>query len=84
MRYIIPQKLLDYFVNDALKNKADKKLLETLAFGVGQLKDDCIVIEEIIFPTQTSTDVSVEDAGMENYHSFKGETISNHVFNFRN
>ena len=68
MRYIIPQKLLDYFVNDALKNKADKKLLETLAFGVGQLKDDHIVIKEIIFPTQTSTDVSVEDAGMNTYH----------------
>ena len=67
MKYIIPQKLLDYFVNDALKNKADKKLLETLAFGVGQLKDDCIVIEEIIFPSQTLTDVSVEDAGMNNY-----------------
>ena len=68
MRYIIPQKLLDYFVNDALKNKADKKLLETLAFGVGQLKDDHIVIEEIIFPSQTSTEVSVEDAGMNKYH----------------
>ena len=68
MRYIIPQKLLDYFVNDSLKNKADKKLLETLAFGVGQLKDDHIVIEEIIFPSQTSTEVSVEDAGMNKYH----------------
>ena len=68
MKYIIPQKLLDYFVNDALKNKADKKLLETLAFGVGQLKDDHIVIEEIIFPSQTSTEVSVEDAGMNKYH----------------
>ena len=64
MKYVIPQKLLDYFVNDALKNKAGKKLLETLAFGVGQLKDDHIVIEELIFPTQTSTEVSVEDAGM--------------------
>ena len=72
MKYIIPQKLLDYFVNDALKNKADKKLLETLAFGVGQLKDDCIVIEEIIFPSQTLTDVSVEDAGMNNYHLILG------------
>ena len=69
MKYIIPQKLLDYFVNDALKNKADKKLLQTLAFAVGQLKDDHIVLEEIIFPTQTSTDVSVEDAGMNTtYH----------------
>ena len=68
MKYIIPQKLLDYFVNDALKNKADKKLLETLAFGVAHLKEDCIVIEEIIFPSQTVTDVSVEDAGKNNYH----------------
>ena len=72
MKYIIPQKLLDYFVNDALKNKADKKLLETLAFGVGQLKDDCIVVEEIIFPNQKLTDVSVEDAGMNNYHLILG------------
>ena len=55
-------------LNDALKNKAGKKLLETLAFGVGQLKDECIVIEEIIFPNQTLTDVSVEDAGMNTYH----------------
>ena len=68
MRYIIPQKLLDYFVNDALKNRAGKKLLETLAFGVGQLKDDHIVIEEIIFPSQTSTEVRVEDSGMNKYH----------------
>ena len=68
MKYIIPQNLLDYFVNDALKNKAGKKLLETLAFGVGQLKDDHIVIQEIIFPSQTSTDVSVEDTGKNKYH----------------
>ena len=68
MKYVIPQKLLDYFVNDALKNKAGKKLLETLAFGVGQLKDDHIVIEELIFPTQTSTEVNVEDAGMNQSH----------------
>ena len=68
MKYVIPQKLLDYFVNDALKNKAGKKLLETLAFGVGQLEDDHIAIEELIFPTQTSTEVSVEDAGMNQCH----------------
>ena len=72
MKYVIPQKLLDYFVNDALKNKAGKKLLKTLAFGVGQQKDDCIVVEEIIFPSQTLIDVSVEDAGMNNYHLILG------------
>ena len=85
MKYVIPQKLLDYFVNDALKNKAGKKLLKTLAFGVGQLKDDCIILEEIIYPTQTSTDVSVEDSGMNTYHiNYNGKTILCNLYNLRN
>ena len=64
MRYELPKNLLDYFVNDALKNKTGNKLLETLAYGIGRLeKEDNIVIEELVFPGQTSTDVKVEDTG---------------------
>ena len=72
MKYVIAKNILDYFANDALKNKADKKLSETFAFGIGQLNvtNDTIVIEELIFPTQTSTEVNVEDTGMNNENYF--------------
>ena len=67
MKYIFSQKNLNYFVNDALKNKEGKTHLETLAICVGKLhQENCIVVDELIFPTQTSTNVSVEDKGLSN------------------
>jgi len=64
MKYTLPQNLLDYFVNEAARNKLNKTAQETLAYGVGILQEkDHIVVQEMVFPTQTSTDVNVEDKG---------------------
>ena len=50
MKYIFSQKNLNYFVNDALKNKEGKTHLETLAIGVGKLhQENCIVVDLHIY-----------------------------------
>ena len=57
MRYKIPQHLLDYFGSEAVKNSS----VETLALCLGQLIEDEILVEELIFPSQTASSTEAID-----------------------
>ena len=66
MRFHIPQVLLEYFGNEALRNKSQNGHIETLAIGVGYIDNDSTFMEELIFPSQYATDTFVEDTGTIN------------------
>ena len=65
MKIQIPSHLLAYFEAEALKNfDKNGKLIETLAIGIGRSNDDVTYMQELIFPNQVGTTISVEDTGI--------------------
>ena len=63
MKYKIPNHLLVYFEFEALKNKDESGHVETLAYLLGQIEDDCVIAEELVFPNQHCCPTNVEDKG---------------------
>ena len=63
MKYKIPSHLLVYFESEALKNKNDNGLVETLAYFLGQIGEDCVIAEELVFPNQLCFPSNVKDNG---------------------
>ena len=74
MRYKIPEKALERFIEVAQKNKSqdDDRHIETLAYLLGYEDDQngAIIATEIVFPNQSGTSVSVTDEGMCYLHIF--------------
>ena len=63
MKYKIPNHLLVYFESEALKNKDESGHVETLAYLLGQIGDDCVIAEELVFPNQHCFPSNVKDNG---------------------
>lgn len=57
---------MDYFESEAVRNTDKNGQIETLALGLGQILDNnCIQVEELIFPNQEASTTHVEDTGIE-------------------
>ena len=63
MKYKIPNHLLVYFESEALKNKDESGHVETLAYLLGQIGEDCVIAEELVFPNQHCFPSNVKDNG---------------------
>ena len=61
MKYKIPTHLIAYFESEALKNIGNTgEHIETLALGLGKKENDTLFLEELIFPSQDASKMTLK------------------------